>query len=232
MKIFITGSNGFLGSAFINKVSAEHEIVTFDLENNQSILDYEQIKSSMKGCDSVVHLAAIKGPDETKSFEDYFQLNDNGTLNVARACLENNVKKLIYASSTGYYGVEIGIPYQTPIKETNLTVAQNVQVDALRCRDCDIAYSTSKVIAEQILANYGLRKKFQVIMLRFGPIGDKSGAKWNLDGITLQIENAVQAIEKALNVQNELWYEAFTITDTVDNVDISKAEKLLDYNPI
>lgn len=231
MKVLITGVNGFVGTELVKEISKENEIVIFDLENGQNILNFEQLKNSMKGCDIVVHLAAIKGPNENKNFEDYFELNDLGTLNVAKACLETGVKKLIYASSTGYYGVEIGIPYQKPIKENNLVVTQHVKVDELNCRDCDVAYSTSKVIAEQILANYGLRKKFQVIILRFGPIGDKTGTKWNLDGVTLKVENAVQSIKKAINNKNEIWYEAFTITDKVDGVDISKAEKLLGYKP-
>jgi nucleoside-diphosphate-sugar epimerase len=231
MKICVTGANGFVGSELIKEISKKNEVVTFDLENNQNILDFEQLKNSIRGCEIVVHLAAIKGPNENKKFEDYFELNDVGTLNVAKACLETGVKKLIYASSTGYYGVEIGIPYQKPIKETNLVVTQNVKVDEMSCRDCDLAYSTSKVIAEQILANYGLRKKFQVIILRFGPIGDKTGAKWNLNGVTLKVKNAVQAIKKSIENQNEIWYEAFTITDNFSGVDISKAEKLLDYRP-
>ncbi len=231
MKIIVIGSSGFVGSKLIEEISKENEIATFDLENGQNILDFEQLKNSIKGYDVVVHLAAIKGPNENKKFEDYFQLNDIGTLNVAKGCLETGVKKLIYASSTGYYGVEVGIPYQKPIRETNLVVTQNVKADDMNCRDCDLAYSTSKVIAEQILANYGLRKKFSVIILRFGPIGDKTGARWNLNGVTLKVENAVQAIKKAIENQNEIWYEAFTITDKVDGVDISKAERLLGYQP-
>ena len=231
MKILITGAKGFVGTELVKAISKENEVVEFDLENGQNILDFEQLKKSMMGCEVVVHLAAIKGPNENKKFEDYFELNDIGTLNVAKACVETGVKKLVYASSAGYYGVEIGVPYQKPIKENNLVVTQHVKADELNCRDCDLAYSTSKIIAEQILANYGLRKKLQTIILRFGPIGDKTGAKWNLDGITLKVENAVQAVVKAINNKNEIWYEAVTITDKVDGVDISKAEKLLDYQP-
>jgi len=95
-----------------------------------------------------------------------------------------------------------------------------------------LAYSTSKVIAEQILANFGLMKKFQVIILRFGPIGDKTGAKWVLNGITVKKENIIQSIEKSINTKKEIWYEAFNITDKVDTVDISKAEEILEYKPL
>ena len=210
----------------------EFEIIPYDLKNGQDILNYEQLRDSMKGSDIVVHLAAIRGPYEDKTFDDYFRINCIGTFNVAKAALENKVKKFIYSSSTSYYGLEKGIPYVKPIKETNPIITQHLKADDLKCMDCDIAYSTSKVIAEQILANYGLTKKFEVIILRFGPIGPKLGERWELNGISLKIENAIQAIELAIKTDKKLWYEAFTITDDVPNVDLTKAKEILGYKPI
>ena len=75
MKIFITGSSGFIGSELIEHLSETHEFVEYDLTNGQNILDYNNLKTMMKGCDMVIHLAAIRGPDETKSFYDYFKIN-------------------------------------------------------------------------------------------------------------------------------------------------------------
>jgi nucleoside-diphosphate-sugar epimerase len=232
MKIFITGSSGYIGKELIDKISLEHEIVSFDLENEQDLLNYKQLKKAMKGCDIVIHLAAIRGPDETKSFENYFNQNCQATLNVAKACVENKIKRLIYSSSTGYYGVENGIPYVKPLKESNPIITQHIKVNDLDCRDCDINYSTSKVIAEQILANFGLTKKIDIIILRLGPIGGQKGEVWKVDGITLKIENAIQAIELAIKLNQKLWYEAFTITEEVSNSDISKAKNILKYKPI
>ena len=85
------------------------------------------------------------------------------------------------------------------------------------------------MIAEQILAYYGLRKKFGVVVLRLGPIGGKRGEQWSVDGITLKIENAVQAFDLAVKTKKKIWYETFTITDDVKGVDLSKAKKLLGY---
>jgi len=232
MRIFITGSSGFIGSELINHLSGKHEIVRYDLSDGQDILHYNKLKEAMKSCDVIVHLAAIRGPDENKTFLDYFKVNCQGTLNVVQAAVENDIKKLVYASSTGYYGLEKGVPFVKPIKESNPIITQHVKVDDLKCRDCDVAYSTSKVIAEQILANYGLRKKLEVMILRFGPIGGKPGEHWSLEGISLKINNALQTLEKAITTKKKLWYETFTITDKLDNVDISKAVEILDYNPI
>ncbi len=233
--VFITGDKGFIGgelSKFLSARPSEFEIIGYDIKDGKDILDYERLVEEMHGSDVVVHLAAIRGPYDDKTFDDYFRVNCIGTFNVARAALENKVKRFIYASSTSYYGLEKGIPYMKPIKETNPVVAQYLKVDDLKCRDSDIAYSTSKVIAEQILANYGLRKKFEVIILRFGPIGGKLGERWALDGITLKIENAIQALNLAITTKKRIWYEAFTITDNVPNVDLTKAREILGYNPI
>ncbi len=71
-----------------------------------------------------------------------------------------------------------------------------------------------------------------MIILRLGPIGGKLGEKWELDGVTLKIENAIQALELAITTNKKLWYEAFTITDDVPNVDLTKAKEILGYNPI
>jgi len=232
MKIFITGSSGYIGSQLIKETSSEHEVITFDLQDNQDVLNYNQLKKAMKNCDVVIHLAAIRGPDETKSFDNYFNQNCQATLNIANACIENKIKKLIYTSSTGYYGVENGIPYIKPLNESNSIITQHVKIKDLDCRDCDIGYSTSKVIAEQILANFGLTKKINTLILRLGPVGGKPGETWCLDGITLKIENAIKAIKLAIELDKELWYEAFTITDNVSNSDISKAKKILNYKPI
>ncbi|MFB6076397.1 MAG: NAD-dependent epimerase/dehydratase family protein [Candidatus Aenigmatarchaeota archaeon] len=151
MKIFITGSSGYIGCELIKRLSEEHGIVEYDLENGQDILDYADLKEEMKGCDVVVHLAAIRGPHENKTFSDYFRINCRGTRNVAKAALENDVERLVYSSSTSYYGLESGIPYVKLLEENNPIITQHVKAEDLDCRDCDIAYSTSKVISEQIL---------------------------------------------------------------------------------
>ena len=163
MKLLITGSSGFIGTELIKHFSKkkEFEIIKYDLKEGKDILNYEQLKEAMRGCDIVVHLAAIRKPYEDKTFADYFKINCIGTFNVAQAALENKIKRFIFTSSTSYYGVEKGIPFIKPIKESNPVVTQYLKTDNLNCRDCDIAYSTSKVIAEQILANYGLRKSMK-----------------------------------------------------------------------
>jgi len=51
-------------------------------------------------------------------------------------------------------------------------------------------------------------------------------------GIHLKIENALQALEALITTNKKLWYEAFTITDKSNDVDLSKARNILGYNPV
>jgi nucleoside-diphosphate-sugar epimerase len=50
-------------------------------------------------------------------------------------------------------------------------------------------------------------------------------------GTSVSINNATQAIKLALESEREFWYEAFSIVDEIEHVDISKAKKFLGYQP-
>lgn len=240
MKILVTGSKGYLGRPLVEKLSLKHDVIGYDIVDGDDILDYEKLIAALDGVDIVVHAAGIPKPDETKTFDDYFMVNCVGTLNVVKACVENNIKRLasvssaayygarvIYASSTTYYGAERGIPISFPLKENQPTIPMYLKADDINCKDGELAYSQSKIIAENILAFYGLLKKVQIVMLRFPRIGDKDGPY----GTRVSMANAIQGIEKAIDCDKVLWYEAFNIADRLDNVDISKAKEILGYNP-
>jgi len=148
MKIFITGSSGFIGSELIKHLEGKHEIIAYAHDKGDDILDYDKLKKAMKNCDVVVHLAAHRKPYEDKTFKDYFETNCQGTFNVAQACMENEAKKLIFTSSMSYYGMEKGMPIKIPVLENSTVLTQRIKTEELppAVRDCDIAYSTSKVI--------------------------------------------------------------------------------------
>lgn len=225
MKIFVTGHKGFLGNEFVKRYDKDYEIVGYDLKDGDELLDDKNLIKKMRGCEHVVHLAAIPKPVVGKSFDDYFENNVIGTLHVVKAALENRVKRVIFASSTTIYGMEKGIPFSIPITENQLFVSQYISAHRLSCRDVDLSYHVSKVMAEQIMAWHGLNKKIQTVALRFGPIN-----KIFL-GTSVSMNNATQAIKLALDYKGELWYEAFSIVDQIPHIDISKAKRILGYNP-
>lgn len=225
MKILLTGHKGYLGGEFLKRYGSEYEIVGYDIAEGDDLLEYENLLQKSKGCEQMVHLAAIPAPKEGKSFENYFDTNCRGTFNIAKAAVDNGVKRIVYGSSTTMYGIEKGIPFHIPILENQPLVSQYIDADTLSCRDVDLAYHSSKAIAEQILAWHGLMKKVQVVSLRFGPINKV------FLGTSVSINNATQAIKLAIDSTKELWFEPFSIVDEIDHVDISKAKSMLGYNP-
>jgi nucleoside-diphosphate-sugar epimerase len=225
MKILLTGHLGYLGSRFYDKHSRDYDIIGYDLLEGDDILDYDNLKNKMIGCEQVVHLAAIPKPVEGKSFDDYFRTNVEGTKNITQAAQELGIKRVIYASSTTMYGIEGGIPFSTPITESQPIVSQYLSADNLSCRDIDLSYHMSKAMAEQVMAWYGLNKKLQTICLRFGPIGKV------FLGTSVSDNNAVQAIDLALTSSKEFWYQPFSIVDEIEHIDITKAKNELGYQP-
>lgn len=225
MKILVTGHRGYLGSRFVAKHNQDFEIVGYDSVDGDDLLDKNSLENKMNGCEMVVHLAAIPKPVPGKTFDDYFKTNVEGTKNIAEIAEKLKVKRIVYGSSTTIYGIEVGIPFSTPIKENQPFVSQYINADQLSSRDVDLSYHISKVMAEQIMAWYGLNKKVQTICLRFGPIGKV------FLGTSVSDNNALQAIGLSLNSKKEFWYQAFSIVDRIKHIDITKAEKLLGYSP-
>jgi len=123
-KIIITGGAGFIGSNLARKLSENNKVIVIDnLSTGQynniidlkksgkiqflkgTITDLKFLKQIFKGADYVFHQAAI--PSVPRSIKDPVNTNRtniNGTLNVLIASQENNIKKLVYASSSSAYG--------------------------------------------------------------------------------------------------------------------------------
>ncbi len=138
MKIFLTGCAGFIGFHTALKLFERgDEVVGLDNLNayydpslkearlkilkekggknfsftKGDILDRETVKKSMKGCDRVLHLAALAGvryafdhPDE------YIDINIRGFFNIIEEVRQQKIDGLIYASSSSVYGGNTQFP--------------------------------------------------------------------------------------------------------------------------
>lgn len=123
-RVAITGGAGFIGSNLAEELAAANSVIIIDdlstgkkeniaslLQKDSvefvrgSILDLELLQKSFRGIDFVFHQAAL--PSVPRSVEDPRASNDvniTGTLNVLLAARDNQVRKVVYASSSSVYG--------------------------------------------------------------------------------------------------------------------------------
>ena len=148
MKAMVTGGAGFIGSHLVDSlIKRGDDVIIFDnlyKENpvinpkarfvKGDILNLEFLKKEIKGVEMVWHFAAnanmMKGINETD-----LDLKNNiiGTYNILEAMRVNNVKKIVFASSSTVYGETkvMPTPENHPLQPVSLYGASKVADEAL-----------------------------------------------------------------------------------------------------
>ena len=238
MKIFITGSSGFIGFHLSRKLLDKgHSVHGFDSMNsyydvklkkarykilskhkkfsftkgkleNQKIISHSILKFKPK---IIVHLAAQAGVRYSiEKPRIYLDSNIIGTCNILELAKKINVKHLLIASSSSVYGANRKIPFKEIDKtETQLSV-----------------YAATKKSTESLAHSYSNLWKIPITMLRlftvYGPWGRPDMALFKF---TKGIIN-----KKKIDIYNQgKMYRDFTyIDDIVDSISalINKAPNL------
>ena len=157
MKCLVTGSSGFIGKHLCKALKKEgHVVIEFDHKNGmaQNLL-IGNLNSKMEGVDIVFHLAALLDVRESElNPKEYFNSNVTCTVSVLDAMKKNNVKKIIFASSSAIYGT-----YDTQF-EDQIPLPESI-------------YGLSKFLCERVLDHYFLKHGIKSICLRmFNVYGD------------------------------------------------------------
>jgi len=123
-KIFITGGAGFIGTALIERLEPDNEIVVYDSFKRNSIqhspcyhsprvkvvrgdvLDAAKLKRAMAGAQLIVHLAAVAGIDTViLSPTSTMRVNILGAANVLEAAMQiGGVERLLTFSTSEVFG--------------------------------------------------------------------------------------------------------------------------------
>lgn len=194
-RILVTGADGFIGSHLTEElVRRGCNVRAFVLYNSfnswgwldQSpedvrenidifagdIRDPHGVKEAMKGCDIVMHLAALIAiPFSYHSPDTYVDTNVKGTLNVVQAARELGVEKVIHTSTSEVYGTA----QYVPITEDHPLQGQS-------------PYSASKIGADQIAMSFYSSFDTPVAIIRpFNTYGPRQSARAVIPTIITQI---------------------------------------------
>ena len=194
MKIFVTGSDGFIGSHLVEKLIKKGHKVKALVQYNSfgsighleyldknykgkleiehgDIRDIEFLNKSIAGSDIVLHLAALIAiPYSYDAIESYIDTNIKGTLNVIKASLRNNIKHIVSTSTSEVYGSAQYIP----IDENHRLIGQS-------------PYSASKIGADQIAMSFYYSFKAPITILRpFNTYGPRQSLRAVIPSVIIQ----------------------------------------------
>jgi len=282
MKFLITGGAGFIGSHIAEELINKGEVVVFDNLSvgkkefvpdgcsfiKGDIKNKEEISNAMKGVDIVFHNAAfvsIRG-----SFEKIREVLENnflGTLNVFESAKDNNVGKIIFASSMDVYGEPQHLPVDEnhPLNTKSLYGLGKITGEML-CKTFEEKYGI-KCTALRYFNTYGIRQTpspyvgvittFIVQALGKKPLTVHGDGNQTRDYVWVKDvarANVLAAFSKESGVFNIGSGEEMSVNQIADLIiisldgekvylenplgeikrmraDISRAKRLLDYNP-
>jgi UDP-glucose 4-epimerase len=178
-RVIVTGGSGFIGSNLVDRLVEDgHIVVVIDNESSDahevfyhnnyasywdySISKYNDIEPLFKDIDYVFHLAAesrIQPAIENPRLA--VETNVIGTCNVLQAARENNVKRVMYSSTSSAYGLNNPIPNK-----------ENMP------KDCLNPYSVSKTAGEELCQMYTKLFDLETVIFRyFNVYGERQPTK-------------------------------------------------------
>jgi len=161
------------------------------------IRDPHGVRTALKNCDAVLHLAALIAiPYSYHSPDTYVDTNIKGTLNVVQAARDLALDKVIHTSTSEVYGTARFVP----ITEEHPLQGQS-------------PYSASKIGADQIAMSFYTSFGTPVTILRpFNTYGPRQSARAVIPTIITQIANGSRQIKLgALHPTRDFSYVADTV---------------------
>lgn len=231
-KYLVTGDEGQLGARVSEALRYDGDkVVGFDIKSGSDIRNVERVDAAIagQGFDGIVHLSGIPWPMADKTTSDYWRTNVGGAQIITEAAVKHGVPKLVFSSSTAYYGFNRGFPFgDSPADVFSDNVVQRYWAASGKPDMADpamragIQYMISKAAAESAIALYAMTGDIDAVILRLAPIGDKPYGEWK---IKCALVLAVDAIVWALKC-------TFTETLAIFNVGDKGNEYLDTYDVI
>ncbi|QWD34005.1 SDR family NAD(P)-dependent oxidoreductase [Polynucleobacter paneuropaeus] len=201
--ILVTGADGFIGSHLTETLVRQgYKVRAFVMYNSFNswgwldqcgwdvkdqfevfagdIRDPYGVREAMKGCEAVLHLAALIAiPYSYHSPDTYVDTNVKGTLNVLQAARDLGVGRVIHTSTSEVYGTARLVP----ITEEHPLQGQS-------------PYSASKIAADQMAYSFYTSFNLPVVIARpFNTYGPRQSARAVIPTIITQIANGMRQIK-------------------------------------
>ena len=193
--ILVTGSEGFIGSHLTEElVKQGYKVKAFVLYNSFNtwgwldnlpqetmenvevftgdVRDPNGVKEAMKGCDAVMHLAALIAiPFSYHSPDTYVDTNIKGTLNALQAARDLNTDRVLVTSTSEVYGT-----------------AQYVPIDEHHPYQGQSPYSATKIGADRLAESFYRSFDLPVSIVRpFNTYGPRQSARAVIPTIITQL---------------------------------------------
>ena len=220
MRVLVTGADGFIGSHLTEAlVRTGYEVRAFVLYNSfdsrgwldrceadvagkfevfaGDVRDPNGVREATRGCDAVLHLAALIGiPYSYHSPDSYVDTNVKGTLNIVQAARDLGVRKVVHTSTSEVYGTARFVP----ITEEHPLQGQS-------------PYSASKIGADQIALSFHASFGTPVTIVRpFNTYGPRQSTRAVIPTIISQIAAGARRIKLgALHPTRDFNYVADTV---------------------
>lgn len=202
MSIFVSGSDGFIGSHVVEELVRQGKRVKALVQYNSfgstgwledlpsevfdsievvfgDVRDENGLAAAMQGCEGVLHLAAlISIPYSYSHPGEYVQTNVVGTHNMLSAALRTNIQTFVQTSTSEVYGSAVSVP----MGETHRLRAQS-------------PYAASKIGADQLAMSYHLSFGLPVVVLRpFNTFGPRQSERAVISRLIRQFEQEATTI--------------------------------------
>ncbi|MDJ1138398.1 SDR family NAD(P)-dependent oxidoreductase [Streptomyces iconiensis] len=201
--VLVTGAEGFIGSTLVDMLVEQgarvrafvhykpygdkghlaHHLGRADAPVEffaGDIRDPGRVREAVAGCDTVFHLAALIGiPYSYVSPGAYVQTNVTGTENIAEACREHGVSRLLHTSTSEVYGSARTVP----ISEEHPLQPQS-------------PYSASKIGADMTALSHWHAFGLPVTVVRpFNTYGPRQSARAVIPAILAQLHSGAREIK-------------------------------------
>lgn len=200
-KIMITGGAGFIGTTLAERLVGENQLVIFDNFHRDaltpsglmghsnltvvkgSVLDTDKVDKAIKGCDMVVHMAAIAGVDTVMKMPvTTMKVAMIGTYNILEAALSHgNMERVIDFSTSEVFG-----SYAFKVNEKDSTTLGAVG-------EARWTYAVSKLATEHLASCYHKQFGIPTVCIRpfniYGPRQVGEGAIHHFIVKALKSEN-------------------------------------------